>query len=293
MIRRSKEGSPKDYEPQKEQERTVEHAWVFDVDGVLTHPEEKQVMDEALFDQLLERLNTGEPVIMNTGRAYDFVQDRIINNLFARVKDTQHYKHIFVVAEKGALLVMFDQEGNPQELLDESIAVPKVLQDRVRALVADQFSDIAFFDETKRTMISVEMHGGVALADFKQRQQELDRALQKIMQECNLDGNYIIDTTRIASDIQSKEAGKDLGAKKIIAWLASQNITPQHTICFGDGRSDLAMAEELHQQGESVEFVFVGEPQQLQNVQTDFPIIYTDEHCDQGTLAYLTEHQPT
>lgn len=44
-------------------------AWLFDVDGTVTHPEIKQVNRQEIIDFIAERLKIEEPVALVTGRS--------------------------------------------------------------------------------------------------------------------------------------------------------------------------------------------------------------------------------
>ena len=48
-------------------------AWIFDVDGVLTNPTEKKIVELQIFDKLIEILKSGDIVGLNTGRSLVFV----------------------------------------------------------------------------------------------------------------------------------------------------------------------------------------------------------------------------
>src|SRR3989344_2543991 len=65
----------------------VDTAWIFDVDGVITDPEKKEVTNPQLFDELIKRLKKGEPVALATGRALEWVIKKIVNPLESRIKE--------------------------------------------------------------------------------------------------------------------------------------------------------------------------------------------------------------
>lgn len=266
---------------------SLETVWVFDVDGVLTHPSQKKVTELRLFDELIKRLEKGESIALNTGRSIDYIEKQIVTPLLERIKDVHILDNFLGVAEKGVIWQTFSR-GNKKIQIDSDYSVSLQIQQAVKKVVESTFSDIAFFDETKRTMVSVEMHDGFDVEKFWQRQKELDRALKQILVDCKQDDRYIVDPSRIATDIQAKGTGKDLGAKRILQWLGETNIISKKVVCFGDGISDLAMAEEFMKHGIETEFVFVGEKNLLTNGQIHtFPITYTDSLCEQGTYEYL------
>jgi len=271
----------------KGKERVVPYVLIFDVDGVLTHPSEKKVTEQGLFSQLINRLEVGEPLILNTGRAVDFIFKRIIDPIEQLAGNKQLLKNLFVVGEKGAVSVQYDNVGKRTECVDRSISIPKALQTEVKQLVENEFSDVVFYDVTKKTMISIEMLDGLSIDEFKQKQGDLNNKLHELLVQHGLSAEYKIDSTRIATDVENRHVGKGLGVQKALKWLAEQKIKSERFITFGDSPSDVAMAEELHQRGLPVEFVFVGEKVLLANKKLDFPVFYTTGQCEIGTMEYL------
>ena len=282
--------SGQDFEPPKEAEKQVKTAWLFDVDGVITDPQEKKVLEEGLFEQIISRLEAGEPVAFNTGRDLGFVQEKVIDELLKRT-DKKKLQNLFAVAEKGALWAAFGPDGREKESIDESISVPEEVKNRVRDLVKQKFSDCMFYDETKRTMISIEMNHNGDLEEFSVKREELLEDLKDIFQELGLDGRCIIDSTIISTDIQSVGVGKNLGATRFLEWLESRGITAEKFFCFGDSKSDLAMAEEIHRQGEDVEFVFIGDRKCVVGSRVGFEVICPEDRHGKGTLSFLKNNK--
>ncbi|MFA5061872.1 MAG: HAD hydrolase family protein [Patescibacteria group bacterium] len=267
--------------------RLVAHAWIFDVDGVLTHPSEKKVTKQELFFQLIKRLEAGEPVILNSGRAVDFMLKNILDPVERLVEDKKFLKNLFAVGEKGAVSVLYNDNKERTEYIDRSIIVPQELQNEARKLVEEKFSDIAFYDLTKKTMISIEMHDGLSVDEFRKRQGELGKKLSELLEQHGLTAKYRVELTRIAIDVENKHVGKGLGVQRALQWLSEQKIKPEKFIAFGDSPSDAAMAAELQERGLPVEFVFVGEKDLLADQKFDFHITYTKGQCEEGTVEYL------
>lgn len=271
----------------KENERIVPYVLIFDVDGVLTHPSKKIVTEPELFNQFMRRLKAGEPIILNTGRAVDFMLKRILEPLEQLVDDKKLLKNLFAVGEQGAVSVQYDNMGKRTEFVDQSISVPKSLQIEAKRLTEEKFSDIAFYDITKKTMISIEMLDGLSVDEFRRKQGELNNELKKLLAQHGLTAEYKIDPTRIATDVENKHVGKGLAVQKALKWLTEQKIKPERFITFGDSPSDTAMADELCQRGLPVAFVFVGEKNLLADKKLEFPVTYTVEQCESGTIEYL------
>lgn len=260
-------------------------AYIFDVDGVLADPKHKKV-DEDLLHMILDKLKSGEPVALNTGRSIDWVNERIIAPLSEQIEDKNIISRFFVIGEKGGTWMCFDDNCNIKRNKEESFVLSEDLREKVKNLVEAKYSDCAFFDETKETMISVEMKDAFEIPEFSKRQKDINAELKALLEEA-IDGHRI-EPSIIATDIQDKRAGKALGTDRFIHFLEERNIHPEKFIAFGDSPSDLDMADELHKQGKQVDFVFVGDQEKLGDVKRDFHIAFM-EGFHHGTKRYLEE----
>jgi hydroxymethylpyrimidine pyrophosphatase-like HAD family hydrolase len=270
----------------EERQHIVPHAWIFDVDGVITNPKEKKVTEVGLIDAIADRLKNGEIVTLNTGRSLSWMMDRVIKPIEESVGDKRSLDKFLAVGEKGGALLSF-QNGEWVTYIDERISVPESLQTYIRGLIDAEFQDSMFYDESKLTMISTEMVDGHSIPDFTQKQHALVSRMQEILAKTeyqNLD--LKIDPTTIATDIQNTHVGKHLGARRIEDWLKDKNIKPQHILTIGDSQSDTEMAEEL-QDEYSVDFVFVGEPSKLNSDKLKNNPIFTVKRFCEGTLEFL------
>lgn len=261
--------------------------WIFDVDGVITNPQEKRITEAEILDQIIKRLQNGEPVALNTGRSIEWVKDRVINPMLEKIKDKKILKNFLAVGEKGGTWAEFDQNGDLIESKDDSISIPRDLQTQIRNLINTDYAESMFLDESKLTMISTEMKDGYSLEDYRKKQQTLSHQLNALLADQGLADKFKVDSTTIAVDVENKYVGKHFAVKKIIEWLKSKGIKPQKYITFGDSfKSDIPMAEELNSQGLPIEFVYVGK----ENIDTSnfpFPITRTVNHFGNGTLEYL------
>lgn len=272
-----------------EREKTVSNAWLFDVDGVVTHPEQKRVTEPKIITEMAVRLQKGEPVALVTGRSVDFMREKVINLLRVELRDPSLLQNFLAVGEKGGVMLSFDQSGNEIEQIDESITVPPSMQDEARTLVEQKYSKAVFFDKTKRTMISIEMHDGFNLDEFKKIQPQLDQDLENLVARYNQQASLKIDSTTIATDIQNNHVGKDFAAGHVLEWLRERGIKPARYIAFGDSLSDLEMAQRIHEDGLPVEFIFVGNKAALSGVSRAFPIKTTQSVYNAGTSEYLNQ----
>lgn len=277
-----------------ELEKKPHTAWLFDVDGVITDPEQKRIKHPEIIDEIISRLQKGEPVAGNTGRSIGFVSERFLDMLEQKLQEQGLERsllhNIYIIGEKGGTWLLYDENGERERYVNGSLVTPefKKMQGEVRQLVQEGFSDSMFFDETKQTMISVEMNDGKTVAEFQLRRAELAPLLQALLVQHNLGNAFRVDATRIATDVESSELGKALGARQFVEIIRERGIEPEQFRAFGDSASDYEMAQELHRLGLSVEFVFVGGRELLQEKNTElFPITFTQGHCDEGTIEYL------
>jgi len=266
-------------------------AWLFDVDGVLTDPERKVVAEEALFDELLLRLAKGEPVGLNTGRSVPFIVEGVLEPLEARASDPHLLRDVIAIGEKGGVWIDYPASAPRAIHVDAGVAVPADLQAAVRALVArPPFAETMFYDETKQTMISVELRADTSIAAFAPRQRELEAALRTLLADHPRASELRIDPSRIATDIEDVRMGKGYAAAQYVTLLAARGIFPARFVCFGDSASDYAMLAELLRLGKPAELVFVGERHLLAGNDTAH-VTFTAERCDRGTLSYLRAHE--
>jgi hydroxymethylpyrimidine pyrophosphatase-like HAD family hydrolase len=270
-------------------ERIVPYVLVFDVDGVLTHPSEKKITEPDILSHLTRNLEAGTPIILNTGRSADFIIKDVLVPLEHSVKDKNILNNIYSVGEKGAVNISYNNNAQKTISVDQSISVPETLQAEAKNIVANKFSDIAFYDSTKKTMISVDMLDKISVEEFTIRQEKLNEEFTNLLKKHDLLSDYKVDPSRIATDIENKHVGKGLGIQKGLAWLDEKNIRSKKFIAFGDSKSDIDMAIELNKRNLPVEFVFVGEKDQIDETGLKFPVIYTKSHCEAGTIEYLTQ----
>lgn len=266
----------------------VPKAYLFDVDGVLSDPVAKQVTNPELFAQIIIRLHRGEPVGLNTGRSTKWMIDRIIAPLRKKIDAKDLLSKFIAIGEKGATWVTFDEEGTMHFGEIKELSMDPNLLVKTKELVAKEYSDAMFFDDTKETMLSIEMRDGFDLTRFHTRQKTLDVQLQQLLEENGLAELYKIDSTTIATDVESPYVGKALGAERFLQFLSDKNISPAEFKTFGDSVSDFAMADELDRRGEKVTFIYVGNRDKLREVHKSYLIEYVGGFSD-GTLTYLQQ----
>lgn len=275
----------KEPEPKREVFRKVDIAYLFDVDGVIVDPQEKKVTNIGIIQDIVKKLEIGEPIGLNTGRSTSWTMDRVVLLISQTISDQSFMQNLLVVGEKGATWVTFDEKGAPSYGMREDIAVDSELIERIKRLVEDKYSSSMFFDDTKQTMISAEMRDGFEMSEFPGLQESLIVEVKKIIEELGI-SNFRIDATTIATDIEKSEVGKALGAKLFSEFIKERGLTAKRFLTFGDSPSDLGMADELHRLGNEVEFVFLGGEEKLKNISRSFPILNVGNFSD-GLHSYL------
>jgi phosphoglycolate phosphatase-like HAD superfamily hydrolase len=265
----------------------IPRAFILDCDGVLTDPVVKCVTRVDTFAALGQRLDRGEVVTINTGRSIAWlIRNGIIDFVERAVHDKANLERFMVVCEKGASWVTFIG-GVIRTNVDKAISVPDGVREDVYDLVEDHFRDCMFWDPTKLTMISVEMIDGMPIETFSKRQRDLVGELEAIVRSPEYAPyNLEVDPSTIATDVQHRDAGKHLGARRIVEWLERRGLAPEHFVTVGDSQSDTAMAEEL-QDEHSVEFVYVGDPARLNADGLHCRVVQTAARFELGTIEYL------
>ena len=241
---------------------------LLDVDGPVSSPATRTVAP-ALLDDLAALLAAGVPVVLNTGRAVDFVHDRILVPLVARVPDAAR---LHAVCEKGGVWTTAHPDGAGEVHTDPALRVPDVCRDLVEELVGATYGDAMFVDRTKRVMATVEARTDVPNEVYLERQRAFDADLLAGLRAAGLgvrlrderhpdaDGRtpWRVDPSVIATDVESERSGKALGARRALALLEADGPLPRTWHTVGDSRSDYAMADHLHEQGYEVTHVDVG-----------------------------------
>jgi hydroxymethylpyrimidine pyrophosphatase-like HAD family hydrolase len=261
-------------------------AFLFDVDGVVTDPLEKKVLYPEILSSIIKILKNGGPVGLNTGRSTSWVTDRVLNPMLQLIDDLGILKNFIVIGEYGGTWIEFDSSGKKVVGENSDISIPKDLSAAVIELVKTEFSESMFFDDSKKTMISIEMADGFDLEKFSKLQQQLVVKLKNLLNDFKLQDQFKIDVTTIATDIESYSVGKGLGADQFLRFLQKRQLKPTNYLTFGDSIADFAMADRLHELGEKVEFIYVGDDQNLVHEEKDYPV-HILGGFSQGTEQFL------
>lgn len=271
-------------------------AYLFDIDGVLTNPEAKSVEHPALFGELIRRLEQEKPIGLNTGRSLNFIVEKVLEPIEAMVPEKRLLQNIIGVGEMGGIWITYSDKGKRMVDIDKNLSVPQEIQDEVRALVNQlPYSETMFYDDTKRTMVSVELlsqeqRAGKSFEDFQASQRQLVEDLRALLARHNKERDFKVTATRIATDLDNVRVGKALGAHKFVDLLRAKRIEPRAFLGFGDSASDYEMYQELKRLGKQAQFVFVGGREHLAG-KPEEGIIFTEEYVDKGTLEFLRQEK--
>lgn len=265
-------------------------AYLFDVDGVLSDPVEKQVTELELFDQIISRLQKGYPICLNTGRSTQWMFERFITPFIKQIDNKSILLRFIAIGEKGGTWITFDETGAMHHGKINTITIPKEVIEKAKQLVNQKYHDSMFFDETKETMMSIEMQDGFDISMFTQRQKILVEDLKQLLEEYNLQHVYNIDPTTICTDVESPKVGKALGADLFLDFLKDNAIVISEFKTFGDSLSDFAMSDELERKGKSVKMIYVGDRKKLGKIHRSYQINYIPGFS-QGTLHYLQKEK--
>lgn len=268
--------------------KVIPEMLLFDIDGVITEPVTGEVELEVVHE-IVEILERGEPVAFNTGRGLHWVLRDILPHFQTRVSQRSVINKLCIVYQKGAFRVTFNEKGDQEEPVAAPgiLLIPNSLRVEVLQLIATKYTATMFPGEEKEAVLSPQFKPGADFLQYKADQERLVDELQAIVQQYGLADQFKVDPTRIATDVEDKHLGKALGAQQVLAWLKEQGLQPEYFITFGDSKSDIGMAEEIHRNGLPVELVFVGEKAELQDVHLPFPVSFTQAFCEKGTVEFL------
>jgi hypothetical protein len=242
---------------------------LLDVDGPVSSPLTRTVAAPLLAD-VVALLAAGIPVVLNTGRSAVFVAEHVLGPLVTTGLPLAARLH--AICEKGGVWTSADPDGVGEVHLDPALRVPGLCREVVGNLVRSSYADAMFVDDTKQVMATVEARTDVPNELYRDRQRAFDADLLAGLTAAGLgvrlrgdrhpdaDGRtpWRIDPSVIATDVESDDSGKALGARRALALLAEDGPLPRAWHTVGDSRSDYAMADLLHRLGHEVTHVDVG-----------------------------------
>lgn len=256
--------------------------YVFDLDGVITDPETTTI-DARVVDHISDMLAAGAHVAVNTGRSYEWVKTNLVST-FERRNSPEAFERLIIVCEKGGESLLW-RDGKLTEQ-PSRFALQQQAYDITKRIFEEHktaFSSM-FWDDTKRTMATVEKKPEADLDDFKRQQQHFIGLLREELRAFDVK----IMPTVSATDVELPEAGKHAGAELIYEWVAKNtDVTHDTFTCFGDSPGDYEMARYFAQTGAKTTFVFVGKPDLTFEEDERAKTIRPTAHYAAGTREYF------
>ncbi len=262
---------------------TTNDIWIFDIDGVITDPTTKKIIHPQIIERIEQKLNQKIPVCFNTGRSSDWVQKTIVTQF----KSDTPLEFLFCACEMGNVILQYNQDNTPRESVHNADLIPSQLYATIKEIVASSYLDSMFVDDTKKSILTIEMKDGFDQDHYEELQSRLSGEIRIILKNYHPGIHVRPSSSNIAIDIKPITSNKELGAEQILTWLKTKNLSLDQFqfITFGDSVSDLQMAELFVSQKLSTIFVYVGEDKI--NQKAKYQTIITKAHYTTGTMEYL------
>lgn len=260
--------------------------FIFDIDGVITHPHLKKP-NELILGFIASELHKKKPLAIATGRSVSWIMRKIIPILQEKAKDNKELDNLFISGEKGGVWIEFS-EGVARPYIDNNIHFPKEVAKKIYQFV--QGKKGIFFDKDKYTMVSVEINGGEDKEEVEAQKKVLHEVNEWINK--NIVPQYphiVIEPSEISIDIMVKGIDKRVSAKKFLEYLEKKQIAADSFVMFGDSPSDALVPETLKQFGKKVTFMYVGNTPLPQKY--NFPVIEsTSRKYDEAVVELLQNY---
>ncbi|MFP7833374.1 hypothetical protein [Marisediminicola sp. LYQ134] len=269
---------------------------LLDVDGPIASPVSRSIGIDSITRDLVTLAGRGIPVVFNTGRTDAFLRDEVIKPLLAAGLAAD--ARVYGVCEKGAVWFGATMTNFAGIQVDDSLTLQA---DAVAALrtVHESFTDWMFWDDGKRSMVSLEQRTDVDSAAFLPERDRFCADAYEALDALGIGVEWLgrrnaaeptvrIDPTIISIDVEAVGVGKDLGAERALELLAASGEIPRVWRTVGDSRTDYAMADYLHAEGFEVAHVDVrpadGVPEKDYPIQTMGDLVNDD-----AGAAFLAE----
>lgn len=261
--------------------RPVAHAWLFDVDGVITNPETRKP-DSEVVSEIRKKLASGQPVAIITGRSFEWLDDTLLRDFEAETEDKSTLDNLFVSTEFGGMHMDYTG-GKRNEPREEDQRIPEDVAIEAKKEI-EKNRNTVFLDTSKRTTLTAEMNHRTIVDDFKPVGRDLFATFQKILSEKNA-SDFVAHLDTIAVNIRHKNANKSYATAQALKWVRVKGMKPESYYVFGDSPSDIEMGEELERENLPFEFVYVGKKKPDQKV--NFPITFTGGNYEKDTAVFL------
>lgn len=262
---------------------------LLDVDGPLASTVTRSIRIPSIAEDLVAIASSGCPVVFNTGRSDAFLAEQVIPALVRTGLKSD--APVWGIGEKGATwFTVADGRIGPVEV-DRDIAVPADLAAACR-VITEQHLDLMFWDDTKRTMVSLEQNLDVANAAFLARRPEVTAQLDDAIASLGLEDRFYTVPTVISIDLEHRTAGKALGAERAVRLVGERMDVPRRWFTAGDSNGDYDMAAWLHEAGYDATHLDVrpsgDQPETAFAVLREVPTFAEGHAEDDITASYLT-----
>lgn len=219
---------------------------LLDVDGPLASTVTRSLRVPSIADDLVAIANAGCPVVFNTGRSDVFLAEQVIPPMVdaGLAPDAP----VWGIGEKGGTWFAV-ADGRIGELHTDDRLTPSPTLIAACRAVAERHSDLMFWDDTKRTMISIEQNLDVDNATYLAGQPQVTAELDRAIAEAGATDRFHTVPTIISIDLEHRTSGKALGAERALALVGERMDVPRRWFTAGDSNGDYDMATWLHERG--------------------------------------------
>ena len=279
--------------------RTAGLGLLLDVDGPIASPVSRTIAIRSIVTDLVTLAGAGVPIAFITGRSETFLRHQVVAPLLAA--GMPETAAVFGVCEKGGVFFPIEASGIGEVTVDTAVALPEEYFAALRRLVAADFADTMFFDDTKHVMISIEQRTDVPHERYVAAQPAMNEAAFALLVRQGLGArlgerevpdargrvDFRIDATIISTDVESVTLDKDRGAERALAFFAARGPLPKVWRSVGDSRSDYLMADHLFSAGFEVAHVDVRPADGI--LPRPYPVVVEGELIhDEAGAAFLS-----
>ena len=195
--------------------RTADLGLLLDVDGPIASPVSRTIAIRSIVTDLVTLAGAGVPIAFITGRSETFLRHQVVAPLLAA--GMPETAAVFGVCEKGGVFFPIGASGIGEVTVDTAVALPEEYFSALRRLVAADFADTMFFDDTKHVMISIEQRTDVPHERYVAAQPAMNEAAFALLVRQGLGArlgerevpdargrvDFRIDATIISTDVES------------------------------------------------------------------------------------------
>lgn len=251
-------------------------AYLFDIDGVLTDLDKRQLSKQGIIDHIETKLSEGAIIGLISGRALSWIEKRILSVIRTRSEQ------LYISAEFGGMTETF-QGGKQHIVTNHDFALPKDLYMNLEK-IGKQFEEYVFVDHGKKTQFTVEATYKKPESVYRSHKKEIGEVLQKAISGYP-QLEVLVDL--LGTTVKHKMANKKFATSQFLIWMSEHHQEPEQFYAFGDSIADLEIGEELSHHNKKVTFIFVGNNEHINPSHFAFPIYFTKNKYDEGTIEFL------